>query len=389
MKATPSAPGSMPTTPRGADYLVASRKPYCWVAYEPPKDWHDGPRLMAILPPDLGSLRDVSKSGIWRARFALKAGRVNEALEDCLAIARCGRHRQRPTEPFFWDGLTTATLAEGEVLRILAAQPLPAEQLENIQEQLDRLYGSQYPLFDPSCDKIAFQDIVQWTFTDGGPGGGHIIPRNLRACVEFSYGGRPQQMAPAADLLGVLFYTTQAGRTDTLEKGDAIYDVMIAASKLTPYQLRDRKHVPDRMVMDLPGWRYALLRLFIPSMEEVSTLSYQGRALHEATLTILAVQRYRIDKGRYPASLEETVSAGYLQQVPADPYGSGPLVYRTTDNGFTLYSVAGNFTDDGGIAIPNDGWEPGGRDTGGDHVFWPYRAAPAPRPAGPAWWDGK
>jgi len=83
-------------------------------------------------------------------------------------------------------------------------------------------------------------------------------------------------------------------------------------------------------------------------------------------ITTLAILRYRADTGRLPASLDEVVSAGYLDAMPMDPFGDGPLVYRRRDGDFVLYSRAFDLDDDGGV--PSD-WGKG--DAGGDNVFWP------------------
>jgi hypothetical protein len=51
---------------------------------------------------------------------------------------------------------------------------------------------------------------------------------------------------------------------------------------------------------------------------------------------------------RLPASLDELISAGYIQFVPMDPYSNGPLVYKPAGDNFKLYSVGYDFSDDGG-----------------------------------------
>jgi len=90
-------------------------------------------------------------------------------------------------------------------------------------------------------------------------------------------------------------------------------------------------------------------------------------------MTVLALQRYRAEKGAYPASLEELKQAGYIDVLPADPYSDGPLVYKPAADHFTLYSVGTDFKDDGGTP----GKDRKGRPTmwdaqaGADAVFWP------------------
>jgi len=118
--------------------------------------------------------------------------------------------------------------------------------------------------------------------------------------------------------------------------------------------------------------RYFLLNVCVPSIGKVPELIYRAQAEYEATLTILALVRWRMEKGAYPRTLDELVAGGYLTHVPNDPYGDGPLLYRPGADQFTLYSVAGDFEDDGGLR--------GGGDDGGgtlDKVFWPL-SGPSP-----------
>jgi hypothetical protein len=61
-----------------------------------------------------------------------------------------------------------------------------------------------------------------------------------------------------------------------------------------------------------------------------------------------SLERYRLARGQYPASLDALVPQ-FLGSVPPDFYSGGPLKYGKTDNGqFVLYSVGRNQRDDGG-----------------------------------------
>jgi hypothetical protein len=68
-----------------------------------------------------------------------------------------------------------------------------------------------------------------------------------------------------------------------------------------------------------------------------------------------------------------------LSEVPIDPFSDQPLVYKKTDNGFTLYSVGYNFKDDGGVPGQYEGTNknPQARrwTQYGDVVFWPVEKA--------------
>jgi len=88
-------------------------------------------------------------------------------------------------------------------------------------------------------------------------------------------------------------------------------------------------------------------------------------------LTVLALQRWHLQNNRYPATLDELVTAGLLAEVPQDPFGAESLSYKRVGDSFTLYSFGTNLTDDNGIpARSSDGrinmWT-----RNGDAVIWP------------------
>ena len=55
--------------------------------------------------------------------------------------------------------------------------------------------------------------------------------------------------------------------------------------------------------------------------------------------TAVALRRFRIDRGTYPARLDELVP-GYLKAVPIDPYAGGPPEYLRSGSGFELRTSA-------------------------------------------------
>ena len=63
------------------------------------------------------------------------------------------------------------------------------------------------------------------------------------------------------------------------------------------------------------------------------------------------------------------VETGYLNALPDDPYSDGPLRYQRRGDDFVLYSLGGDFDDDGGKQHPKHPWNRG--KDGGDRVFWP------------------
>ena len=84
-----------------------------------------------------------------------------------------------------------------------------------------------------------------------------------------------------------------------------------------------------------------------PAIDAAMAARMRSDASLHLMLTEMAVRRYVLDNGAPPESLAALVPK-YLKEVPRDAFGDGPLVYRTTDDGYLLYSVGINGTDDGG-----------------------------------------
>jgi hypothetical protein len=73
----------------------------------------------------------------------------------------------------------------------------------------------------------------------------------------------------------------------------------------------------------------------------------------------LFLQAFRQEHQSLPDSLDQLVPE-YLPSVPTDPYDGKPLRYRTTDQGYELYSAGEDGIDDGGThAAPQQLLDPG------------------------------
>ncbi|MCI0681043.1 MAG: hypothetical protein L0Y71_02975 [Gemmataceae bacterium] len=76
----------------------------------------------------------------------------------------------------------------------------------------------------------------------------------------------------------------------------------------------------------------------------------KNRARLECASTALAVERYRLKHGRWPATLADLVPDGFLPEAPQDPYDGEPLRYRPTEDGVVVFSV-GSEQDAAGDAL--------------------------------------
>ena len=88
-------------------------------------------------------------------------------------------------------------------------------------------------------------------------------------------------------------------------------------------------------------------RLLGPSGDGSVESNLRNIARLRAARTALAVERYRLAHGQLPESLGALVPE-FLDEVPVDPFGDGPVKYKRLENGFMVYSIGVDEEDDGG-----------------------------------------
>jgi len=355
--------------PAWQDFLAGSAKSYCYRPYT--NDPNTKNKLVFSIPTaPLISLRELVRMIAWRSRIDREQGRLQQSMEDSLAIARAAGHWQgKGTLIEQLVGMGISSLGHAEILSLLANQKISANQIKRLQEQLSQIYPGGYPLINMEGERLVFMDIVQRSFTDGGPGGGHLIPGSWNGYVE----------SPDVDekLLFTPLYTAasmaHARRDATVAKANEIYALQSKLARMTPYQrhVSNLKTSEEIMYESWHSYRFFLVGVFMPASDRISDIVYRGKTHHEAVVAILALQRWRLEKDQYPAALGELVTAGFLNELPMDPWSDKPLVYKKTDDDFILYSVGYNFTDDGGeYGKDRNGNFRQWRDNG-DTVFWP------------------
>lgn len=358
------------------EFATAAAMPYAQRVYVVGSNAREG-WVMGVLLPDLPSLRNLARVAICRSRIEVERGDLRQAIDDCLTVAKAGRHQQ-PGEILVEQlvGMAMSQLTRLEILGILYTQDLPADELSRLQQELTRLYPGGFPLIDVEGERLGMLDTIQRVFTDGGPGGGHMT---LWGATELftNFGDLWAETEHDPGIVKVPVWTAMgmvhAGRDDTLAKANWLYDKQAESVKLSPCERRLAKTPgTDTLLKTLPKYRYSLIHILVPAIDRAADLAFRGRALHEGTIVVVALRRHRLEKGGYPASLEELKRAGYIDAVPADPYSDGPLVYRVTGDRFTLYSVGPDFDDDGGTPGKNRKGQPClWNIDDGDSVFWP------------------
>jgi hypothetical protein len=119
--------------------------------------------------------------------------------------------------------------------------------------------------------------------------------------------------------------------------------------------------------------------IFFPSSDWFDTYLLRLAKCETArrlTVTAIALKRYHLQHGAYPATLNELVPA-FLPAVPGDFMDGKPLRYRLRPDGdFLLYSVGEDGIDDGGDPTPASSTTSLNWLLGRD-IVWPRVATPA------------
>lgn len=109
-------------------------------------------------------------------------------------------------------------------------------------------------------------------------------------------------------------------------------------------------------VLDLPttnssrfSWRFEKGPI-VESARRTAAAFANATALQRAALAAIAVERHRQATGQLPQALTELVPA-YLPELPLDPFTGGPMRYRQSGEGYTVYSFGRDRSDDGGVLL--------------------------------------
>jgi len=106
----------------------------------------------------------------------------------------------------------------------------------------------------------------------------------------------------------------------------------------------------DAVVADserLPIYRSLLTRMGVPVFARADWSRRNAAAILAVDRAALAIAAFKAQTGHYPDDLSQVEALGW--DLPDDPLGGEPLLYRRTAEGFTVWSVGPNMKDDGGV----------------------------------------
>jgi hypothetical protein len=114
---------------------------------------------------------------------------------------------------------------------------------------------------------------------------------------------------------------------------------LVEAAKGPPHTRIARSEAVEAEVRANWDMRYPFHRLMLPASAAVMASSVRNRAVLLTAATLLACERFRLTRGRWPESLSE-LPKELLAAVPVDPYTGEPIKLAKTPHGIAVYSAA-------------------------------------------------
>lgn len=353
-------------------------KPYYWVQYETAvnEPLPDGTAWPAQSVEEPGGLPDpawafnravaASLPSYRRLALASRAcilweayqGDVSGALDDCLLLMDFGMHLEgRGVETEQLVGMAIEALGRYLTLLLLDRRDVPTSDLARIQSRLGDLYVEHESMIDVTASKAVWLALVQRTFTDDGTGNG----RALKA-------GLPLVARDWKDGLASLLLFHYADRREMTSLIDTLYGEYQLTLTTEPSRPQYEEHRTQWTTLAQESF---LLGKTAPALDRMTRLVWRVKTGRRALMTILGVMRYAKERSVYPPTLDTLVADGYMNELPIDPYGGRAFGYQRTKDGFVLYSVGENLTDDGGRQGSDQNGKPRMWADNGDWVFWP------------------
>jgi hypothetical protein len=350
---------------------AGNEKPYAWRTH----NTHDG-SMMGIRLPEIDGWKRMTVLVSWQAWMDAQNGDFDQAFDgvrQCCLLGERMQHSGILVNDLVSNGITS--YAAG-LARWITAQPgVRAESLARFQADYETFLARSDFQMSYATESMFTKDIVQRVFARNG----HISPLMMvKFLRDFSpasicYSGSKERVISEVIsgsyevILGSYMVLTYPDMEKTLEQANGFYDKAEQLASITPYKARTLHPTLSELMSVNP-----VLREILPNIEKAVATSWRGYANCHALVAQIAAERYRRDKGTYPESLTELQQAGYLKELPMDPWSDKPLCYRKTADGYTLYSVGMNFTDDGGKSVDKDGKPVRANSPDGlDIVFWP------------------
>jgi len=317
-------------------------------------------RAFGVLLPHLASIRQAARALALDATVAASRGQGSMAVDDLAAIIAMSVQVQQPRF-LICDLVAIAmrSVACSRATMLLESMPeaFTDEDLARLQRVM-RSVPRDLTEMDLRSERIAFDDAVQWMYSDDGQGGGWFNPSaaNLMMLngLGEGYPGEPRDDVMARSMIaltGPAAALWVADRRDLMEFYESWSNELLARKAWSLRQLHDAPPTTTDEPLRSGDWvvksRYLMAALLLPALERVNWSFAADRAQREAVDMAAACVRFKLARGAWPARASDLVPA-FLSSVPSDPWSGQPVQMAGEGRGFRVWSVGADLADQQG-----------------------------------------
>jgi hypothetical protein len=322
-----------------------------------PKRTKDGPLpLIKARVASAQSCRELTKALLARALLRTDGGRLEEAWQDLFTCHRLSRLVAR--------GATLIELLVGIALdeaagkadqAFLDSADWKAEKLNKCLRELREL-----PPMSLAADKMDFESrlsilelvvmidrygvqVLKNLPTDEPPKAPSPTAEPLRASIDFEPPLRNinRWYDRIAKTLRVNDRTT---REMQLAQLDADLKDLLKKTKEPVAGTSESQNAIDSAKFRGERLGDILISHLLPAFNKVQTAADRCEQNKDNLYLAFALAAYKRDHGRYPKDLD-SLAPKYLDKIPKDLFSGEPLIYRSRENAYLLYSVGVNGRD--------------------------------------------
>ncbi len=316
--------------------VQAAKRPDAWFPHEPDKALRFQPL------PNFVTLRNMTRAFAVRVQFAIDHDDDATALEGIRVVSQC--HHMLRTSPSLVSTMIAVWMMELEASLIregIRQNVWSSGELQRLQAQLDRAaplrsldLGLQAEMI--WLTQVPNESVIAESF----------LPcrwRRERAWLVKSIeallpNGWPKQMKSRAARIYL--------------------DRVLPGIDADAHRVHFERHPEDEKVILRLEQRKSLFDMLaligIPNFQRAMQTAGRAQALVDMTRIACALERFKLARGAYPATLAE-LAPEWIEAIPHDVTNGEPLLYRAnSEGGYTLYSRGINQKDDGGHAEEKD-----------------------------------
>lgn len=308
--------------------------------------------LTSVLLPDLGLIRRYAMLLKSDAKLALEEGdwdRVHADISSALAMSR-----QVDSPGFLINHLVAIAILDemsGTIESMITENPeaFTREHLIEFSHSLAR--NREQVAMTLDAETMFFDDILQRAYTDDGHGNGRLTRQGVQillseGIVNLDLDNDPMDLVHS--LTGPITMIAIEDRLTQYHRQRAITERVFRALRDGPESLS--RIIADGTQVELSngGVLRSPVDLLMPAYGKAVQREFQSHMRTDAALTMLAIELFKREHGRYPEALDELVPQ-YLPVLPADHFNPGyPIQYLLDGGRYALYSAGTDGDLDGG-----------------------------------------